>query len=147
MIEETQKNVDIMREQIKSHGDAGQQSKHQSVISNRQVLNGVAGATMDLQSSHYSNDSYPTTSHKNERKSILEQEEYKPLSHRSFKGLRYQVSEKKQLQQPLEVVPENTLSKERTLNNTNHPINQLIAVEKPVVNNLIDFLEDSWKKS
>jgi hypothetical protein len=81
MIEETQKNVDIMREQIRVHSNA--ESNHHTVKHNQR------GGGGDLQSSRNSSASYATTSYKHDRKSILDQEEYQPLSHRSnrFKSL------------------------------------------------------------
>jgi hypothetical protein len=71
MIDETQKNVDMMREQIRVHSNA--ESNHHTVKHQR----------CDLQSSRNSSASYATTSYKQDRRSILDQEEYQPLSHRS----------------------------------------------------------------
>ena len=64
MIDETQKNVDMMREQIRVHSNA--ESNHHTVKNQR----------CDLQSSRNSSASYATTSYKQERRSILDQEEY-----------------------------------------------------------------------
>ena len=40
-----------------------------------------------------------------------------------------------------------TLSKTGTINTFERPYNQMTTVDGPAAGNLIDFLEDSWKKT